>query len=107
MKPKYLSVAIAALLALGGWWLARLAWRAHAVQKSSLGVSIQTTHQPSSDPNDAASLPGASQTDPERGQNNRPKPGHMLSPPDPIRRFVDFTPEQRVEFARKGHGPGG
>jgi len=52
-------------------------------------------------------LPGASQTDPERGQNNRPKPGHMLSPPDPIRRFVDFTPEQRVEFARKGHGPGG
>ena len=35
---------------------------------------------------------------------NPPRP---LAPPDPSRRFRDFTPEQRVEFARKGHGPGG
>ncbi len=33
--------------------------------------------------------------------------GRMLAPPDPNRRFTDFTPEQRVEFARRGHGPGG
>ncbi len=33
------------------------------------------------------------------------RPG--LHPPDATRRFVDFTPEQRVEFARRGRGPGG
>jgi hypothetical protein len=31
----------------------------------------------------------------------------VLRPPDPSRRFTDFTPEERVQFARKGHGPGG
>jgi hypothetical protein len=38
---------------------------------------------------------------------NSPNPGHTLAPPNPSRRFTDFTPEQRVEFARRGHGPGG
>ncbi len=82
MKAKHLFLALAALLAAGGLWLARSAWRAHASHKSSMGVS--------------AKMP--------RGG---PKPGQMLRPPDPSRLFTDFTPEQRVEFARKGHGPGG
>lgn len=28
-------------------------------------------------------------------------------PPKPFQRFTDFTPEERVDFARRGHGPGG
>jgi len=88
MKAKRLSLAIAALLAVGGLWLARSAWRMHAFHKSSMSVSVKTPHGP-------------------------PKPGQMLhtparlEPPDPSRRFTDFTPEQRVQFARQGHGPGG
>ena len=82
MKAKHLSLAIAALLAAGGLWLAQSAWRTHTFHKSSIGVGFKTSHCP-------------------------PKPGQMLRPPDPSRLFTDFTPEQRVEFARKGHGPGG
>ena len=77
MKAKHLSLAIAALLAAGGLWLARSAWRAHAFHKSSMGVS--------------AKMP--------RGG---PKPGQMLRPPNPNRRFQDLTPEQRVQLARQG-----
>jgi len=82
MKAKHLSLAIAALLAAGGLWLARSAWRTHAFHKSSMGVGLKTPHGP-------------------------PKPGQMLRPPDPSRLFRDFTPEERVQFAREGHGPGG
>ncbi len=88
MKAKYLFLAIAALLAAGGLWLARPAWRTHVFHKSSMGVGLNMPHGP-------------------------PKPGQMLNapvrlaPPVPNRRFTDFTPEQRVQFARQGHGPGG
>jgi hypothetical protein len=82
MESKHLSLALAALLAAGGLWLTRSAWRTHALHKSSVGVGFKTPQ-------------------------GRPKPGQMLRPPDPSRRFTDFTPEQRVQFARKGHGPGG
>jgi len=82
MKSKHLSLAIAVLLAAAGSWFAWSAWRTHALHKSSMGVAFKTPH-------------------------GRPSPGQMLRPPDPSRRFMDFTPEQRVEFARKGHGPGG
>src|SRR5215472_16306144 len=107
MKAKHLFLAIAALLAAGGLWLAHSAWRTHAFQKSSMGVGVRTSAAPNLDPNSAASLPTASQTDPTLGPNNRPKPGQMPRPPDPYQRFTDFTPEQRVQFARQGHGPGG
>jgi hypothetical protein len=103
MKAKLLSLATAALLAAGGLWLARSAWRTHASHKSSMDVGLKTPDGPNFDPNSAASL----RPDPDPGPNNRPKPGQMLRPPDPTRRFTDFTPEQRVQFARKGHGPGG
>ena len=107
MKAKHLFLAIAALLAAGGLWLARLAWGTHTLQKSSLDAGFKTPDGPNFDPNRAVSLPRASQTGPTHDPNNRPEPAQMLRPPDPNRRFTDFTPEQRVEFARKGHGPGG
>ena len=77
MKAKHLSLAIAALLAAGGLWLARTAWRAHASQKSSVDVGFKKPHGP-------------------------PKPGQMLRPPDPNRKFWELTPEQRVKLARQG-----
>lgn len=113
MKRKHLFVAIAALLATGGLWLARAPRRANAFDKSSMGVGFKSPRGPNSDPNSAASLPSASQTGATPAPNNRPGPGQMLNPPArlappvPNRRFTDFTPEQRVQFARKGHGPGG
>jgi hypothetical protein len=88
MKARHVSLAIAALLAAGGLWFAGSAWRPHGLQKPSIGVGNKTPH-------------------------GGPKPGQMLNPParlappDPNRRFTDFTPEQRVQFARQGHGPGG
>ncbi|HRI14559.1 MAG TPA: hypothetical protein PLX89_16300, partial [Verrucomicrobiota bacterium] len=84
----HLSVVIAALLAAGGLWFARSAWHASASDKSSTGNG-----------------PKASDGPPKPGQ--RLHSPARLAPPDPTRRFRDFTPEQRVEFARKGHGPGG
>ena len=107
MKAKHLSLAIAALLTAGGLWLARSAWRTHAFHKSSMDVGIKTPDGPNFDTNSAASLPKASQAGPALGPNNRPEPGQMTHPPIPNRRFTDFTPEQRVQFARQGHGPGG
>ena len=107
MKAKHLLLAIAALLAAGGLWLARSAWRSHAVPESSMGSGFKTPHGSNFSPNNAASLPGASQPGAAPGPDNQPKPGQMLPPPVPNRRFTDFTPEQRVQFARQGHGPGG
>ena len=93
MKAKHLFLAIAALLAVGGLWLAGTNWRTHAVHNASTGLDVKT-------PNGGMDV-GFTTPD------GRPKPGQMLRPPDPNRRFTDFTPEQRVQFARQGHGPGG
>ena len=83
MKAKRLFLVIVVLLAAGGGlWLARSDRPTNASNKSSLGDGLETPH-------------------------NLTKPGQILRPPDQSRRFRDFTPEQRVEFARKGHGPGG
>src|SRR5262249_30296116 len=105
MKAKHLYPAIAALLAAGGLWFAWNAWRSAdlTIHKSSKGVALKTPGGPNSDSNTATSLAKASQM----GPTNRPTPGQVLRPPTPNRRFADFTPEQRVEFARKGRGPGG
>ena len=96
MKAKHLPLAIAALLAAGGLWFAGSAWRTHAFHESNMGVGFET-------PQDHESSMGVG----FKESHDQPKPGQMLRPPDPSRRFTDFTPEQRVEFARKGHGPGG
>ncbi len=82
MKRILLVTAIAALLVAGGWWLARDARPAPANQPTRDDVGINPPEV-------------------------QPKPGQKLLPPDQARRFTDFTPEQRVEFARRGHGPGG
>lgn len=110
MKAKHLCLALAALLAAGGLWLARSAWRTPALPKSSMGAGSKTPLGAKMDPNSAFPLSGASQTGPTLGFDPRPKPGLRLqspAPPTPNRRFTDFTPEQRVQFARQGHGPGG
>lgn len=82
MRMKSLLLATIAVLAAGGWWFARSTGHPEAPPAERGDARVDT-------PPD--SIPG------------RP----VLRPPDPSRRFMDFTPEQRVEFARKGHGPGG
>jgi len=82
MKAKHLSLAIEVLLVVGGLWFARSARRTRASHEASMDAGMQTPGGP-------------------------PKPGQMLRPPNPAQRFMDFTPEQRVEFARRGSGPGG
>ncbi len=86
MKAKPLSLALAALLAAGGLWLARPAWRTQSPQKAPPKATLDAGF---------------------KTPDGRPEPGQMLRPPNPNRLFEDFTPEQRVQFARQGHGPGG
>lgn len=94
MKRKRLSLAVAALIAAGGLWFTRSTWRPNAdapsrgIDNSSMDIGVETSHD--------QSKPGQA-----------PHPPARLAPPNPTRRFIEFTPEQRVEFARKGHGPGG
>jgi hypothetical protein len=109
MKRKHLSVAIAALLAAGGLWFAISGWRSDhsAFHRSRTGVGAKTPHGTNLNPTSAASLRTASQTGAAHGAIDGPKPSHTLRPPNQTRRFADFTPEERVEFARKGRGPGG
>src|SRR3954454_2882697 len=107
MKAKHLSLAIAALLAVGGLWFAGTAWQTHASHKSRMGIGFKTANGTNFDPNSAVSLQGGSEAGRAADRNNRPKRGQTLKPPILNRRFTDFTPEQRVEFARKRHGPGG
>jgi hypothetical protein len=93
MKRKHLILATAALLAAGGLWLARSGWRSDhsALPKTAADAGF---NEPSNGP--------------ESGQTLNPQnPGRTLAPPNQIRKFQEFTPEQRVEFARRGHGPGG
>ncbi|HVV72685.1 MAG TPA: hypothetical protein VHI52_14490 [Verrucomicrobiae bacterium] len=104
MKAKHLSLSLAVLLGAGGLWLARSAWRTHGTQKPATNAGVETQGNPNLDPDNAASSAGASQ---QRLGTNSPLPDRMLRPPVPNRRFTDFTPEQRVQFARQGHGPGG
>ena len=105
MKTKHLFLAIAALLAAGGLWLAWSAWRTHAFHKSSMSVSVKMPHgqalAPSSIRDDLRRVSGP-EAGPENSRPSSPKPGQMLQPPNPNRRFQDLTPEQRVKLARQG-----
>ena len=90
MKRKHLFLAIAALLAAGGLWFARSGRGAeHSAPAKTSTAKFQT-------------LDGQ----PEPGRMSNP-PARRLEPPNQSRRFREFTPEQRVQQARKGHGPGG
>jgi hypothetical protein len=91
MKRKHWFLAIAALLAAGGLWLARSGRPLDNIAsgESSTGAAVER----------ASAQPGETLNSSNRVQ--------MHAPPDQTRKFREFTPEQRVEFARKGHGPGG
>ena len=108
MKPKHLSLAIAALLAAGGLWFAWSTWRTDqfASHKLSAGVDFKTIDE-NADTTSEKPDENPGRREPKVSSLGQLKPGQMLRPPEPNRRFSDFTPEQRVEFARKGHGPGG
>src|SRR5437870_12753591 len=111
MKAKHLSLTIAALLAAGGLWLARSAWRTHAFHKSSMGVGFEMARRMREKPD--VVMDGRANRErrdlnqgPETGaarydERGHPRPGQMPHPPVPNRRFTDFTPEQRVQFARQ------
>jgi hypothetical protein len=101
MKGKHLSLALAALLAAGGLWFARSAWRTHPLPASSMDAGSKSPHGPT----EPGRMPGGDMD--MKATQDQPNHRQMLRPPDPSRLFRDFTPEQRVEFARKGHGPGG
>ena len=93
MKRKHLLlavVALAALLVAAQLWLAR-----SSSGSDDSGSPISTADAGFNNPSENANS--------DQGTNAVPR----HAPPDPTRRFRDFTPEQRVEFARKGHGPGG
>lgn len=82
MKKKHLLLVLGTLAIASGLWLAKSPRRTPAPPESRTGVSLDAPH----------GMATGSRT---------------LRPPDPTRRFIDFTPEQRVEFARRGQGPGG
>ncbi|HYE31486.1 MAG TPA: hypothetical protein VEH27_08665 [Methylomirabilota bacterium] len=91
MKPKLLLFALAAVLIAAGLWLSRDTLRdKETLRGTSASVDVNV-----------AAGTTAGTTNPTATQ--RP----ALQPPNPNRRFIEFTPEQRVEFSRKGHGPGG
>lgn len=84
MNRKHLILAAVVGLAAGGLWFARSDRHTRAFDNTSAGAGVGL-----------------------EAPQGPPTPGQEIRPPDPTRRFTDFTPEQRVEFARKGHGPGG
>ncbi len=108
MKAKHLSLAIAALLVAGGLWLARSLWREHPARFTSPDAGFKSRHRliDPNNPNPAVMTPVVGQNDMPEGGPRR-QASRRLAPPEPNRRFTDFTPEQRVQFARQGHGPGG
>lgn len=106
MKRKHFLLALAAVIAGGGWWFARSARRTPAVQSSGAGAGLPTPPGPPK-PGRIQALPESSAGAGSEARPDATHPGRMLRPPEPNRRFTDFTPEQRVEFARRGHGPGG
>ncbi|HUR44386.1 MAG TPA: hypothetical protein VMZ27_00825 [Candidatus Saccharimonadales bacterium] len=110
MKPKHLILAIAVILAAGGLWFAGSAWRTRALHKSSMGADSKTPHGPLNPGVVADGRANREHRNPGTGAvdaQGRPRSGHVLRAPVPNRRFAEFTPEQRVQFARQGHGPGG
>jgi hypothetical protein len=76
MKSKHLFLSIAALVVAGGLWLGGRWTISRAFHKSSIG-------------GDGKMREGG-------------KPGQMLRPPNPNRKFEKLTPEERVQLARRG-----
>lgn len=103
MRRERILLAAAVVFAVGGLWFAWSAMRGQAIEES--GGALGDRAQPIAAPVPSLGEPGADagpETSPGMARPIRPP-----RPPEPNRRFSDFTPEQRVEFARRGHGPGG
>src|SRR5678816_430239 len=102
MKSKLLVLAVAGLLAGGGLWLARSAWRSDKF--ALVGGTNETVSTVASAPVLRSASHQASTGVGSNMPPDHPKSGHTIRPPDQNRRFMDFTPEQRVQQARQGHG---
>ena len=91
MKAKNVSLAAVALFVVGGGlWFARSGSHRNSADESGVGVEMV--------------MDGSSK---DSRSNGEPMREHTLRPPDHMGRFRDSTPEKRVEYARKGSGPGG
>jgi hypothetical protein len=102
MNRKRLALAVAAGLAAGAWWLAPSGRRTDTTPSAGADHGLVRPRGPTG--------PAAMHTPQGPGGDSGPdtiRPGQPPRPPEPNRLFMDFTPEQRVEFARRGHGPGG
>ena len=78
-----------------------------AFQKWSGGIGLRMRRAPNPGRDRTATLPTTNQMGSAVGSNDGPATARTHRPPNPNRRFQDFTPEQRVKLARQGHGPGG
>ena len=106
MSKKHLLLTAAAALAVGGSWFAWSTWRTLYLQESGVRNGLEAPPGPTM----PAQIQAGHEANTGVGLESQPgatERGAMLRPPEPNRRFSDFTPEQRVEFARRGHGPGG
>jgi hypothetical protein len=105
MKRKNLILVAAGLLAAVGLWVGRTYWSAEPSEESMAGVtSTSSEHAPTSAQSSRTGGPNRQQGAVTGRMVNPP---NRHAPPNPTQKFADFTPEERVEFARKGHGPGG
>ncbi|HAM71169.1 MAG TPA: hypothetical protein DCM86_05955 [Verrucomicrobiales bacterium] len=100
-NQKLLALPVLAMVVLGALWFGRGWGRPPASgARVAEGVEVNASTPPRPvDPGRKGGGVGA--------MDVSPRPDRMLRPPDPARRFMDFTPEQRVDFARRGQGPGG
>jgi hypothetical protein len=98
LKAKHLALGVLVIAATGGLWLALPFRYATMSQEDTMEVNSkgqQSAVPGQNSPADLSPVPHPSRT------------RHVPEPPVPNRRFMDFSPEQRVQFARQGHGPGG
>ena len=107
MKRRHLLLGLAAVLAGGGLWFANSGWRTHRINESRAGDPQGREANVGGAGFEAQREDGPRMSLGSNGINGQLQPRQMLRPPEPNRRFADFTPEQRVQFARQGHGPGG
>ena len=92
MKRTHVLLAVVAILAVL-WWM-RSTPPAEPPNGTEIGAAEPVAVEPRG-PVATAPTAGAPPHEP------------VLRPPNPSQRFIDFTPEKRVEFARRGYGPGG
>lgn len=106
MNRKYLLLAIAVLLAAGGIWFGSRGGRTETSDNSTAELGSKMSEGANLE-SSRASLSKGSQVGSAVGTNNGTNRSRHFRPPNQTQIFTDFTPEERVKFARKGRGPGG